>query len=226
MLIGSASTWIKIPSPGEKKGLFLPVPSHGGRSKGRLSIPLCPLLSHYVCLSSAAAALARKAIPPRPVGTLWLAVCRAGRAAGRRRDRDCLRAAVLPAAPTAGETASNELGGGGGIYSLEIPGVLCAILHCILTHIQTAAFLPFLFHFTRNNACCFDSLHLTSKPGFFCCLPLDAALHLTSAQTPAVFTQFIGRHLFTLYNPTWQLGHGLGASIPAPPLCSEGSVTP
>lgn len=34
MQIVSAATWMKIPSLGEKKGLFLPVTSHGGRSKG------------------------------------------------------------------------------------------------------------------------------------------------------------------------------------------------
>jgi len=58
-----------------------------------------------------------------------------------------------------------------GIHSPEIR-VHYALLHCISTHLQTAAFLPFLFRFTRNNPRCCDTLHLTSKPGFFCCFPL------------------------------------------------------
>lgn len=152
-----------------------------------------------------------------------------GAPAGRWRDWNCLRAAVPLASCTARETASNELGGVG-IYILKIPGVLCALLHCILTQVQTAPFLSFLFHFTRNNPCCFDSLHFTSKPGFFCCLPLDVVLHLTVAQTLAVFTRFIGRL------PFWTFIHRLPLRLaagtwavclyPSPPLCSEGSVTP
>lgn len=187
---------MKIPSLGEgKKGrreepLFLPVPAHGEGSKGRLSIPPRPLLSHHVLLSSTAESDSCRG----PCG--WRLAGREewrgrGTPAGRRRDWDCLRAAVLPAAPAAGETASNELWVC--VYILKIPAVPCGLLHCILTHVQTVVFLPFLFHFTRNNPCCSDALHLTSKPVFFCCLPLDVALHLMFAHTPAVFTQFTGR---------------------------------
>lgn len=81
-----------------------------------------------------------------------------------------------------------------------VPAVLYTLLHCILTPIQTAAFLSFLLHFARNNPCCFESLEQQAR--IFPLLPMDMALHLTLP-----------------------LGHGLGASIQAP-LFALRAVTP
>lgn len=209
MLIVNTATWMKSPS----LGLFLPVPSHGGGSKGRLSIPLRLLLSHHVRFSSAAAALARKAMPPGPAGTLRLAVCRAGRAARPRHSGGTGIVSELPFHRLHPPLEKQPAVSWGGIYSLEIPRVLCTLLHCILTHVQTAAFLPFLFHFTRNNPRSFDSLHFTSKPVFFLLPPLGCGVapHICtdSSSFYTIYWQTDSLYIYSLFTTppgSWDVG--------------------